>query len=90
LARSGLKQLTAHTHRQARFGAESYLQETRGNRPDPDKMTLEQRERYEAALHVVQGTDFGVPVRVTTPEEAMWLPSGTPFITPDGRKKERP
>lgn len=30
------------------------------------------------------------PVRVSTPEEAMALPSGTEFITPDGRKKVRP
>lgn len=29
-------------------------------------------------------------VRVTTPEEAMKLPSGTRFVTPDGREKVRP
>lgn len=30
------------------------------------------------------------PVRVNTPQEAMALPSGTQFITPDGRMKVRP
>lgn len=30
------------------------------------------------------------PVKVTTPEEAMKLPSGTSFVTPDGRVKVRP
>lgn len=30
------------------------------------------------------------PVRVNTPEDAMRLPSGTVFITPDGRQKVRP
>lgn len=30
------------------------------------------------------------PVRVNTPEEAAALPSGTEFITPDGRRKVRP
>lgn len=30
------------------------------------------------------------PVKVSTPEEAMALPSGTVFITPDGRTKVRP
>ena len=30
------------------------------------------------------------PVRVNTPEDAMRLPPGTPFITPDGRQKVRP
>lgn len=30
------------------------------------------------------------PVRVTSPEEAMKLPSGTSFVTPDGRVKVRP
>lgn len=30
------------------------------------------------------------PVRVNTPQEAMALPSGTRFITPDGREKVRP
>lgn len=32
----------------------------------------------------------GAPVRVNTPEEAMALPSGTQFMTPDGRVKVRP
>jgi hypothetical protein len=32
----------------------------------------------------------GAPVRVNTPEEAMALPSGTQFVTPDGRVKVRP
>jgi hypothetical protein len=32
----------------------------------------------------------GGPVRVNTPEEAAALPSGTEFITPDGRRKVRP
>ncbi len=30
------------------------------------------------------------PVRVSTPQEAMALPSGTQFVTPDGRVKVRP
>jgi hypothetical protein len=30
------------------------------------------------------------PVRVNTPQEAMALPSGTQFVTPDGRVKVRP
>jgi hypothetical protein len=30
------------------------------------------------------------PIRVNSPEEAMKLPSGTPFVTPDGRVKVRP
>lgn len=30
------------------------------------------------------------PVRVSTPDEAMKLPSGTTFVTPDGRVKVRP
>lgn len=30
------------------------------------------------------------PVQVNTPEEAMQLPSGTAFVTPDGRLKVRP
>lgn len=34
-----------------------------------------------------QGAD---PVRVNTPEEAMSLPPGTKFVTPDGRVKVRP
>jgi hypothetical protein len=32
----------------------------------------------------------GAPVRVNTPQEAMALPSGTQFVTPDGRVKVRP
>jgi hypothetical protein len=32
----------------------------------------------------------GAPVRVNTPDEAMKLPSGTVFQTPDGRNKVRP
>jgi hypothetical protein len=30
------------------------------------------------------------PVRVNTPDEALALPSGTVFMTPDGRTKVRP
>ena len=30
------------------------------------------------------------PVKVNTPQEAMALPSGTQFVTPDGRVKVRP
>jgi CheY-like chemotaxis protein len=30
------------------------------------------------------------PVQVSSPEEAMKLPSGTVFVTPDGRTKVRP
>ena len=32
----------------------------------------------------------GTPVHVNTPEDAMKLPSGTTFVTPDGRIKVRP
>jgi hypothetical protein len=32
----------------------------------------------------------GQPVRVNSPQEAMALPSGTQFVTPDGRVKVRP
>lgn len=32
----------------------------------------------------------GGPVRVSSPQEAMALPSGTQFVTPDGRVKVRP
>lgn len=36
-----------------------------------------------------QGPSGGAPVRVRTPAEAMALPPGTIFMTPDGRKKVR-
>jgi hypothetical protein len=36
------------------------------------------------------GSPPGQAVRVNTIEEAMALPSGTPFVTPDGRTKVRP
>jgi len=31
-----------------------------------------------------------VPVQISSPEEAMKLPPGTTFMTPDGRIKVRP
>lgn len=39
----------------------------------------------DGASPITQG-----PVRVASPQEAMSLPSGTVFITPDGRQKVRP
>lgn len=36
------------------------------------------------------GGPQNAPVRVNSPEEAMQLPSGTQFVTPDGRIKVRP
>ncbi len=38
---------------------------------------------------IMGGPKSNAPVRVSTPEEAMKLPPGTMFITPDGRQKVR-
>jgi hypothetical protein len=43
-----------------------------------------------AQAESAQAGGQGGPVRVNTPEEAAALPSGTEFITPDGRRKVRP
>lgn len=45
--------------------------------------------RSEAATPAAAPQAGSQPVRVSTPEEAMRLPSGTVFITPDGRRKVR-
>lgn len=37
-----------------------------------------------------QGAPASAPVRVSSPQEAMALPPGTQFVTPDGRVKVRP
>lgn len=43
-----------------------------------------------AAQAAPQADNQAQPVRVNTPEEAMQLPPGTSFVTPDGRIKVRP
>ncbi len=46
--------------------------------------------RAEPSIDRAVNAGAGAPVRVNSPQEAMALPSGTKFITPDGRIKVRP
>ena len=50
----------------------------------------EQRKTISPLKPLKGGDDGDAPVQVSSPEEAMQLPPGTKFITPDGREKVRP
>jgi hypothetical protein len=77
-------------NREAGFAEqEAQLKETMGGRPNvnvaPAATTAPQ-----APGAPMGAPPTGGPVRVNTPQEALALPSGTQFMTPDGRLKVRP
>lgn len=63
-----------------------------------ERMALLQKDRIDTIYSNYGGARPGpqqpgqgqAPVRVNTPQEAMALPPGTQFVTPDGRVKVRP
>ena len=61
------------------------LKEQRYNRLSKDPRTADLVSPPSAAPDAAMQ-----PVRVNSPEEALKLPSGTSFVTPDGRVKVRP
>lgn len=67
-----------------------YTEIAKRNNVNPDDVVGDMSVYEAGQAQTQQPQQASAPVRVSSPQEAMKLPSGTVFITPDGRQKVRP